>query len=169
MDAEARLETERVRLEPLREIDADELFPLLDDLQLHTYTGGRPATRDELRSRFRRLESRRSPDSSEEWLNWVVRDAETDGAAGTGQATIVGDRALIAWVIATPWQGRGFATEAATALVSWLSADPSIASISAHIASGHLASERVAENAGLSLTDEVVEGERVWRLEVRAR
>ena len=169
MDAEARLETERVRLEPLRASDADELFPLLDDPQLHTYTGGRPATRDELVSRFRRLESRRSPDSSEEWLNWVVRAGEAGAAVGTVQATITGDRALIAWVIATPWQGRGFATESASALVSWLSADPSIASVSAHIAPGHLASEHVAEKAGLSLTEEEVDGERVWRLAVRAR
>ena len=169
MDAEAPLENERVRLEPLRASDADELFPLLDDPQLHAYTGGRPATRDELSSRFRRLETRRSPDSSEEWLNWVVRDRATGAAVGTAQATIIRDRALVAWVIATRWQGRGFATEASTALVSWLSADPSISSISAHIASGHLASERVAEKAGLSLTEEEVDGERVWRLAVRAR
>jgi RimJ/RimL family protein N-acetyltransferase len=165
MDAEASLETERLHLEPLREADADELFPLLVDQQLHTFTGGRPATREELVSRFRKLETRRSPDGSEEWLNWVVRHRETDAAVGTVQATIIGDRALVAWVIATRCQGRGFATEGATALVSWLSADTSIATVSAHIASGHLASERVAERAGLALTDEMVDGERVWRLQ----
>ena len=57
------------------------------------------------------LESRRSPDGSEEWLNWVVREKESNAAVGTLQATIAGDRAFVAWVIATqvarPWvRGR---------------------------------------------------------------
>ena len=164
MDPEARLTTARLEIEPLLPEHADELFPVLDDERLHEYTGGYPATLDELIARYEVLGTRKSPDGSEGWLNWIVREKESNAAVGTLQATIAGDRAFVAWVIARKWQGRGFAGEAAAALVSRLSDDPSITSIAAHIAPGHIASERVAERAGLTSTDEVVDGERVWRL-----
>jgi RimJ/RimL family protein N-acetyltransferase len=47
----ARLESERLVLEPLRVVHVDELAPLLDDPDLHEYIGGEPPTRDELRRR----------------------------------------------------------------------------------------------------------------------
>ncbi len=41
----------RLQLEPLGPEHADELAPLLDDVALHTFIGGEPATRDALRDR----------------------------------------------------------------------------------------------------------------------
>jgi len=69
---------------------------------------------------------------------------------------------VIAWVIGVPWQGNGYATEAARALVAWL-ASQGAAVITAHIHQDHHASATVAARAGLTLTDGEADGERVWQ------
>jgi RimJ/RimL family protein N-acetyltransferase len=164
VDPEARLDSDRIELEPLRPEHAAELFPLLDDARLHEYTGGKPATLDELTARYEFLRDRRSPDGAERWLNWIVRVRSSGEAVGTVQATIVGDNAFVAWVIGSEAQGQGYAGEAARSLVTALMEDPKIASVTALVAPGHIASERVAERAGLVLSNEVSEGERAWRV-----
>jgi RimJ/RimL family protein N-acetyltransferase len=61
-----------------------------------------------------------------------------------------------------PWQRRGYATEAARALVAGL-VEAGVGEIVAHVHPDHLASAGVAAAAGLVATDEEVDGERVWR------
>ena len=154
--AAERLVTERLALDPLRVDDAAELAPLLDDPALHAFTGGAPAGAAELRARFARQVAGRSPDGTARWLNWVVRLRATGEAAGTVQATVApeGDRlaAQVAWVIATPHQRRGYAREAAVALVDWLGARGA-GVVVAHVHPAHAASNAVARAAGLRPTD----------------
>jgi RimJ/RimL family protein N-acetyltransferase len=57
--------------------------------------------------------------------------------------------AEIAWVVGTPWQGQGIATEAARALVAWLR-NRSVRTVIAHIHPRHHASAAVAAAAGLT-------------------
>jgi RimJ/RimL family protein N-acetyltransferase len=146
---------------PLTAADAAELAPLLDDPALHRYIGGEPLSPAELEERYRRLEAGAPPERGEEWLNWVIRRREDGQAVGTAQATIRGDTALVAWVIATAWQGRGYAKATARALVAAL-ADARGLDVLANIHPEHVASERVAQAAGLTLTDRWADGERVW-------
>jgi len=73
-----------------------------------------------------------------------------------------GWKAEVAWVVGVPWQGRGYAAEAARALVGWLEA-AGVGEIVAHIHPDHVASARVAAGAGLVATADEVDGERVWR------
>ena len=169
MDPEARFETDRLVLEPLVPEHADEMFSVLNDVRLHDFTGGAPATRDDLRVRYEFLTERRSPDRKEGWLNWVVRVRETGAAVGTVQATIVGEKAFVAWVIGMEWQGNGYASEATMELVARLREEPSLSSVAALIAPGHVASERVADRAGLVVTDETVDGESVWQVAFKRR
>ena len=79
------------------------------------------------------------------------------------QATIRDDGRLaeIAWVVGLAWQGRGYATEAALALVRWLESR-GVVRITANIQRDHEASETVARRVGLRPTGEMVVGERVW-------
>lgn len=109
----------------------------------------------------------RSSDGTEEWHNWIVRLAADGTAIGTVQATVaVAELAAeIAWVIGVPWQGRGYASEAAAGLVEWLESTGTTTVI-AHVHPDHVASGRVAARAGLSPTDELEDGERVWRRRV---
>jgi RimJ/RimL family protein N-acetyltransferase len=72
-----------------------------------------------------------------------------------------GRRAEVAWVVGTAWQGRGYASEAAAALAGWLRAR-GVARIEAHIHPDHHASMTVAGRIGLSPTDHIEDGERLW-------
>jgi RimJ/RimL family protein N-acetyltransferase len=139
---------------------------VLADAALYAFTGGCPPSADELRARYRHQVVGRSPDGGEAWCNWIVRMRDPDVAVGFVQATIAdgGRVADVAWVIGVPWQGRGFATEAARAMVAWLEARGAT-TVTAHVHPDHVASGRVAERAGLVASDDVVDGERVWRRE----
>ena len=156
----------RLDLEPLRVGDAEELAPLLDDVGLHAFTGGAPATVAELRDRYRRQVPGRSPDGSQRWLNWVLRRREDGQAVGTVQATVADDHeglaAEVAWVVATPHQGRGYAREAAGSVVAWLRGQ-GVATIVAHVHPDHRASQGVARAVGLTATEVVVDGEVRWQ------
>lgn len=158
------LRTERLILSPLRPEDADELAGVLNDPALHTFTGGAPLPAAELRRRFERLVLGHSMDGREAWHNWVLREGRGGAAVGTAQATVIAadGAAFVAWIVGVPWQGRGYASEAATALVGWLRS-LGIEVIEAHVHPEHAASATVAARAGLSATDELVDGERVWR------
>jgi RimJ/RimL family protein N-acetyltransferase len=163
--AEATIGTERLVLAPLRVADADELVGVLADPALHQFTGGRPDTLEELRRRYAAMVA--GPGRPGElWRNWVVRRRADAAAVGTVQATLTrhgeGWRAEVAWVVGVGWQGRGYAVEAARALVGWLEA-AGVGEVVAHIHPDHEASARVAAGAGLVATGDEVDGERVWR------
>lgn len=120
---EADLIGQGVVLEPQRETHADELFELIKDPALHGYLDYDPPTDAvAFRRRLRKLESRRSPDGTEGWLNWVVR--EPGGAiAGYVQATVYPDgQTDIGYVIGTAFQRRGYATAAVRAMLGELAA-----------------------------------------------
>ena len=121
--AEASIWTERLVLRPLRVADAEELAGVLGDPALHEFIGGRPDNPEELRRRYAAMVA--GPGRPGElWRNWVVRRRVDAAAVGTVQATLTrhaeGWKAEVAWVVGVPWQGRGYATEAARALVAGL-------------------------------------------------
>ncbi len=159
-----QIATPQLELIPLRPLDADEMVNILADARLYAFTGGNPPNRDELRARYERQSAGHSADGTEEWHNWIVRRRPESEAIGFVQATIVGTRgpADVAWVIGVPWQGRGFATEAAQALVAWLERG-GVSLITAHVHPDHHASAAVAARGGLEPTDQIEDGERVWR------
>jgi RimJ/RimL family protein N-acetyltransferase len=165
-DEIAAITTERLLLSPLHAEDAPELVDVLGDERLHEFIGGRPDTLEELHARYARLAAG-SPDPGEVWLNWIARRRSDSQAVGTMQATLTphGERwtAQVAWVVGVPWQGQGFASEAARALVEWLRGQGAD-KIVAHIHPQHRASELVAAKAGLQLSEDEADGERVWRL-----
>ena len=114
--------TPRLRLHPLTVGDADEMVAVYADARMFEFTGGEPPTLDGLRRRYEVLAVGRSPDGTESWLNWIVRIHDGSLAVGVVQATVddAARHASIAWEIGVPWQGQGFAAEAASALVEWL-------------------------------------------------
>jgi RimJ/RimL family protein N-acetyltransferase len=157
------IRTSRLDLEPLRVEHAAQITTALADPALHAFIGGAPLSLDENRARFERMLAG-SPDPAVSWCNWVIALREADGLTGTVQATISaeGPTAEIAWVVGTPWQGRGIATEAARALVAWLG-QRHVAMVVAHIHPEHAASAAVAVAAGLHPTSEWHDGEVRWQ------
>ena len=158
--------TDRLLLTSLIVDDAEEMAEVLADPALHEFTGGEPATLDDLRDRYRSWVAGSGRDS-ERWLNWIVRRRGDGAAIGTVQATVMNPDdepvAFVAWTIGVGWQRQGYATEATIALVEWL-VDHGVDSIVAHIHPQHTASASVASRAGLRPTSELADGEVVWRL-----
>ncbi|MFI0349244.1 GNAT family N-acetyltransferase [Actinomadura sp. 9N407] len=159
------IETPRLVLEPLGVHHADEMADVLGDPRLHRYTGGEPLTPAELRARYERLVTGPSPYHQEQWLNWIARRRRDGRAVGTVQATVTpadgGPRASVAWVVGMPYQGFGFASEAAVALVDWLTAH-GVREIVASVHPDNLASATVARRAGLRRTTRYAGDEAVW-------
>jgi RimJ/RimL family protein N-acetyltransferase len=157
--------TDRLSLEPLTVAHATELAPLLDDRSLHEFTGGAPLSAAALTARYARLAARRSPGGDQLWGNWVLRVRLTGEVAGTVQATLPAGGAPagpaeVAWVVVRAAQGRGYAKEAARSLVAVLQAAGW--TVVAYVHPDHLASQRVAQAAGLSLTTDIRDGEMRW-------
>lgn len=159
------ISTGRLDLVPLRAGHADEMVTVLADADLYTFIGGSPPTPEALRATYERMIAG-SADPDVSWCNWVIQLRESGRLAGTVQATIsTGGECVaeIAWVVGTPWQGQGIATEAARALIAWLGRQ-SVQTVIAHVHPGHQASAAVAAAAGLTPTGELHDGEIRWRL-----
>jgi ribosomal-protein-alanine N-acetyltransferase len=114
------LETTRTTLEPQLAGHAAEMFEVLQDPRIYDYENEPPASQAWLRERYAKLETRRSGDGTEHWLNWIVRIASGE-AIGYVQASVEpGGRAFVAYVLATRWWGQGLAFEAVQAMIDEL-------------------------------------------------
>jgi len=159
------IDTPRLTLEPLRVEHAGEMADVLGDPRLYEYVGGAPPSPAQLTTRYALQVAGHSPDRRHGWLNWIVRERATGAAVGTVQATLTavdhGRDAEIAWVIGTAYQRRGYAKEAAGAMVGWLRRQ-AIGTVIAHIHPNHEASMGVARHLGLTATDVIEGGETRW-------
>jgi [ribosomal protein S5]-alanine N-acetyltransferase len=111
-----------VTLEPRTVAHAEELFPVLAEAALYEFIDEEPPESVEaLRRTLARSESRKSPDGSEHWLNWVVRDGSRK-VAGYVQATVGASlEATVAYVIGSAFWGRGIASEAVAQMLGIVS------------------------------------------------
>jgi RimJ/RimL family protein N-acetyltransferase len=146
---------------PVSPGDAVEMTEVLADPALYVYTGGSAPTAGQLEARYR-AQVTGSPDPGQVWHNWIIR--ENGDAVGFVQATVTDDEAEVAWVVGVPWQGRGVAREAASAMCDWL-AGLGVNRLLAHIHPDNIASARVASALGMGSTGRMDEDdEMVWEL-----
>lgn len=148
---EPRLETPRLLLEPINAWHGEPMFAGLKDPQLYIYTSDEPPLAvSELSRRYEKLETRRSPEGDQLWLNWAVLD-RAKGYVGHAQATVRADStSLVAWRIFTVAQRNGFATEAIAVMLDHLIAIGCREAI-AFIDTRNTASIRLAERLGFVL------------------
>ncbi|MBV6700611.1 GNAT family N-acetyltransferase [Kitasatospora aureofaciens] len=165
-DTSAIVPAERLDLVPIGPEHAEEMAAALADPALHAFIGGTPATAEALHTRYTRLAAG-SPGPAEAWGNWALRLRADGRLAGYVQATIRPEAAELAWVVGTPWQGRGLAVEAARALLGHLTA-AGVTIVTAHIHPDHHASAAVARALGLAPTDEQQDGETRWHARIDA-
>jgi len=96
------------------------MFAVLSDPAIYEYENEPPASLEWLRGRFGRLESRRSTDGQQQWLNWVLRLRAAE-LVGYVQATVFpSGAAMIAYVLASRYWDRGLAREACEAMLAEL-------------------------------------------------
>jgi RimJ/RimL family protein N-acetyltransferase len=167
-DRSLRTPGERLRLEPLTRKHAAEMAEVLKDPSLNEQTDGEPPSAEYLATRYQALSTRRSPGGDELWFNWIIRLNAEGLAVGYVQATVRDNSAALAWVIGSPWQGAGIATEAATAIIGVLHHELAVTSFSASIAPKNWASRKVAAKLGMRRSGLVCDGEDVWVVHVSA-
>ncbi|WP_395749836.1 GNAT family N-acetyltransferase [Prosthecobacter sp.] len=127
--------TDCISLEPLTAAHASELFPVLSHAAIYTYIADQPPVSvSALAERYRRLESRSSPDGSQRWLNWVVRRNVSQECVGYVQATVhAAGTADFAFVLAPPFWGLGLAHEASIVALSSLFTEFGVSSVFATV------------------------------------
>jgi [ribosomal protein S5]-alanine N-acetyltransferase len=150
------LHGERTALVPLVEAHAAVLFPLLADADVWRYTDDDPLRDvDALARRYRRLESRRSPDGTQLWLNWAV-EAAPHGVVGFVQATVSPHRAEadVAYVIGREFQCCGFGTDAVRAMLAFLAARLAVTRAEATVDARNGASLQLLAKIGFRVVDD---------------
>lgn len=111
------LRADDLTLEPQTAAHAEEMFEVLSDPRIYEFENAPPESLAWLRQRFAKLESRRSPDGREQWLNWVIRLSSGE-PIGYVQATVHGNRsAAIAYELSSRYWGRGLARRAVQAMI----------------------------------------------------
>lgn len=139
-------------LEPQVAAHADEMFAVLSDPAIYEYENAPPASIEQLRERYTRLESRQSPDGQELWLNWVIR-LSTSPLIGFVQATLrPHGRAAIAYELSSAYWGRGLAHEAVQAMIAELVQYYEVRNLFAVLKRENLRSLRLLERLGFALS-----------------
>jgi [ribosomal protein S5]-alanine N-acetyltransferase len=145
-----RLVSGDLSLEPQIAAHADEMFAILSDPAIYEFENEPPASVEWLRARFVKLETRRSGDGTEQWLNWVIRDSRFR-LAGYVQATVRADGdAYIAYVLGSAFWGRGIARRAVEAVIDELAAGYGVRTLWAIFKTSNLRSRRLLERIAFS-------------------
>jgi ribosomal-protein-alanine N-acetyltransferase len=145
------IKTARLTLEPQVAAHAEEMFAVLSDPAIYEYENEPPPSLEWLRTRFTKLETRRSADRREQWLNWVIR-LPTSRLIGYVQATVREENcAAIAYELSSAYWGRGLAHDAVQAMISELAENYQVRNLIAVLKGENRRSTRLLERLGFSL------------------
>jgi len=104
------LRSKRLDLIAVKRVHAPEMFAVLNDASLYQFTGNEPPSNVAALVRlYESWETRKAPDGSELWLNWVVSLRVSCELIGYVQASVLTEYTLLAWVIGSAWQHNGYA------------------------------------------------------------
>jgi ribosomal-protein-alanine N-acetyltransferase len=150
-DIERTIESPRLTLEPQRAAHAEAMFEVLSDPAIYEHENAPPKSLPVLRERYTALETRRSGDGRELWLNWVLRERSAGVLIGYVQATVQADRhALVAYELGSAHWGRGLGREAVAALISELQTSFGVHTVLAVFKRSNRRSRRLLEGLGFA-------------------
>ena len=160
----AEIWTEQLILRRYRPEDAEQLYLYLgSDPDMYKYSGWNPYATPEMAQETvcRFIESY----DDEHIYSWVM-DVD-DVVVGTiGAYDYEDDNIEIGFSVVQGWQGRGFATEALTIVLEYLTENEGISCVTAWCAAENLGSKRVLEKSGMILVntekDGITVGDRVY-------
>ncbi len=152
MNPRHSIQTARLRLDPTVEGHADVVYAALDDEAMWKYFPAyRPQSLEALRERYRRFAGGYPySDRKEIWENWTAFLRENEEAVGGMQATIaVAEKtAYIAYGIHRAHWRRGFAAEAARAVIQHLLTEHNVRSVFAEMNTENRSSVALIESLG---------------------
>ena len=144
------LQSNRLRIEPLRAEHAPLVHPCLQDSAIYTYIPDDPPSAEDLQRKYTFLEQGCSPDGEELWLNWVAFLKDSMTPVGTFQATLPKQTAgSFAYIVFPVFWRQGYAREMATYVISHLFQTYDTPSLFAEIDTRNLGSIRLVESLGL--------------------
>jgi ribosomal-protein-alanine N-acetyltransferase len=148
MRAPEAFQTHRLRLRPVAQTDAEDIF--------RTYAGEASPTRFMPFERHRDIaesvafaERCESCWKSSSAFPWAVTKTSSGQFLGVLELRLAPPKADFGYILGEPFWGHGFATEAASAVVAWAIAQPSIFRVWATCHPGNAASAAVLRKAGL--------------------
>ncbi len=168
--------TERLLLRRSRADDAEAISAYRSDPDVHRYQGWDRTDPDGVREEIEEM-SARAPGDPEGWVQFSVEERATGTLVGdVGISPAEGEPGVIklGYTMSPPAQGRGYATEAISALVTYAFETLEADVVRAYASEVNVPSIRVAEKAGLRLIERVersYEGE-IWfgvRYELRRK
>ncbi|MFD9128891.1 GNAT family N-acetyltransferase [Kitasatospora sp. NPDC059571] len=139
--------TERLRLRPLTEDDADWWVRLHADTEVNRFVGG--YTRDQATVRLRAVEQQWTERGHGLCAVELRSTGDTIGRCGLNWWEQFGETE-IGWTFAREHWGRGYATEAARAVLAWGFGPLGLRQITAMIHHGNTASSGVARRLGFT-------------------
>ncbi len=143
------LESKRLRMEIRVESHAAELYEHFCDKELYHYTRRDiPPSSSWLAEGFKKLESLKSPDGSETWLGWVLREKYTGHPVGISELSFFNGEAHIAYTIFRNKWGKGFAAEATSEMMKFARANYEFSRFVIEMDTRNRASIKVAEKLG---------------------
>ncbi len=160
-DEKLTIETDRLMLEPVLKLHADEMVTLLSDSELYSFIPQDPPELEKLRKTYELWSKRVSPAGDELWLNWIARLKSTREAVGHFQAGLKdGKDSNIAYTVGLKFQRKGIAAEALRAILSFIEAEFRIESIKAWIDTRNVASINLVEKLGMVKVDLIKNADR---------
>jgi RimJ/RimL family protein N-acetyltransferase len=88
------------------------------------------------------------------WFVTLVEDGRVIGDAGTKGGADDEGRIEIGYGLAAPFRGKGYGTEAVRLLVDHLGSQPGVRVVTAEVEVGNVASRKLLERIGFTLTHE---------------
>ena len=169
-------DTDRLVLRRSRPSDAQTISGYRSDPEVHRHQGWERTDVDEVRAQIEEM-AVRTPGESGGWVQLSVLEKESGslvGDVGFSRADCEPGVIKLGYTIAPAFQGRGYATEAVSALASYALDTLGADVVRAYASADNVPSIRVAEKAGMKLVErfEGRDGDEVWfavRYELRAR
>ena len=150
-----RIETERLVLRRSRPEDAETISGYRSEPEVHRMQGWERTDPEGVRADIEEM-SARSPGEPGGWVQFSVRERDTERLVGdVGISLADGEPGVVkvGYTISPSVQGRGYATEAVTALVDYAFETLEADVVRAYASADNLPSIRVAEKVGLTLIE----------------
>jgi RimJ/RimL family protein N-acetyltransferase len=142
--------SERLRFEPLSPAHASVLSEALLDPAVYAFIGGRhPTTTEDLTSQFEHfVKGPPANRSAERWWNVAVFSADGNHGLGRLEATIIENRAEIAYLFGPKYWGKGYALEALRWFQNRLAEECAVSKFWATVLPGNERSVRLLQRLG---------------------